>query len=398
MKKLISLLLAVLCLFSLCACGSSAPSSVPAAEAEQAQPADEAPAEEVPAEPEPEPEPAMPPYEPLETPFGFRFEYPEEYQNLKGELAWWITSLGNNFVDGELYYVEVPEAEREAFRAEAARAVKNTGGLAPEWRFNYKAMPLFSFIGLYDSEADVEYYETVTPLEYMNNFYGERAPGATRATVPVYLETLAFENGWKLLAQRPELFTYEGEQVPLMDFIGYLSDEECRKEALALKEKPELFVAGLKEAPWELPGQVGSKVSFEAQTLDGETVTSEDLFGGHKVTMVNVWATWCGPCIKELKDLEKLNASLADKGCQVIGVCQDAADSEALAEAIRILEEKGVSYPNLVFNSDLLFANVNVFPSTFFIAEDGTILTKPVEGANLNAYNSALKKALSQVG
>lgn len=127
-------------------------------------------------------------------------------------------------------------------------------------------------------------------------------------------------------------------------------------------------------------------------------MTSEDLFGGHKVTMVNVWATWCGPCIKELKDLEKLNASLADKGCQVIGVCQDAADSEALAEAIRILEEKGVSYPNLVFNSDLLFANVNVFPSTFFIAEDGTILTKPVEGANLNAYNSALKKALSQVG
>lgn len=340
----------------------------------------------------------MPPYEPLETPFGFRFEYPEEYQNLKGELAWWITSLGNLYVEAELYYVEVPEAEREAFREEAALSVKKTSGWSPAWRDKYKSMSLFAFVGLYDDEADVEYYETVTPLEYINDFCEERAPSATRTTVPVYLETLSFGNGWKLITQRTEIFTYEGEQVPLTEFMGYLDEMEYRKEALALKEKPELFVSGLKESPWELPGQVGSRVSFETQTLQGDPITSEELFSGHKVTLVNVWATWCGPCVHELPDLERLNASLAEKDCQVIGVCQDAANDEMTAEALQVLAGSGISYPNLVFTSDLLFANVSFFPTTFFIGEDGTILTAPVEGANIGAYQSTLNQALAQVG
>ena len=385
MKKLLSLLLVMLCLF--CACGSMASGTALAAEP--------APSEDTPAESE---SAVMPPYEPLETPFGFRFEYPEEYQNLKGELAWWITSLGNFYVEAELYYVEVPEADREAFREEAALSVKKTSGWSPAWRDKYKSMSLFSFVGLYDDEADVEYYETVTPLEYINDFCEERAPSATRTTVPVYLETLSFGNGWKLIAQRTELFTYEGEQVPLTEFMGYLDEMEYRKEALALKEKPELFVSGLKESPWELPGQVGSRVSFETQTLQGDPITSEELFSGHKVTLVNVWATWCGPCVHELPDLERLNASLAEKDCQVIGVCQDAANDEMTAEALQVLAGSGVSYPNLVFTSDLLFANVSFFPTTFFIGEDGTILTPPVEGANIGAYQSTLNQALAQVG
>ena len=90
MKKMISLLLAMLCLLGLCAYGSSAASS-----------AGPAPS----AEPERDP---LPPYETFETGYGFVFEYPEEYQNLKGELALTLTSFGNNSGTMELYYVKVP--------------------------------------------------------------------------------------------------------------------------------------------------------------------------------------------------------------------------------------------------------------------------------------------------
>ena len=68
------------------------------------------------------------------------------------------------------------------------------------------------------------------------------------------------------------------------------------------------------------------------------------------------------------------------------------------AEALQVLAGSGISYPNLVFTSDLLFANVSFFPTTFFIGEDGTILTAPVEGANIGAYQSTLNQALAQVG
>ena len=60
----------------------------------------------------------------------------------------------------------------------------------------------------------------------------------------------------------------------------------------------------------------GAAVSFETQDLDGNPVTSQELFGGHKITMVNIWATWCINCKSEMKELEELNKEWAEKGCQ----------------------------------------------------------------------------------
>ena len=57
------------------------------------------------------------------------------------------------------------------------------------------------------------------------------------------------------------------------------------------------------EAPAKPAGDYA--FSFSAQTLGGETVT-EAFFGQHDLTMVNVWASWCGPCCKELPDLSEL--------------------------------------------------------------------------------------------
>ena len=127
MKKTLCLLLAALMLLSLCACGqSAAPAADDAAPAEADAPeaAEEVP-EEVPATPEPEP---LEPYAPYETQYGFRFEYPEEYQNLKGELLWHIFPFGYGQADVDLFYIEVPEGERAAFREKAAadREVKCT--------------------------------------------------------------------------------------------------------------------------------------------------------------------------------------------------------------------------------------------------------------------------------
>ena len=342
---------------------------------------------------------AFTPYEPLETNFGFRFEYPEEYQHLKGELGWWITSFGNNFATADLYYAQVPEEEREAFREEAAQAALLMDGWSPEWMRGqkYKNTPLFSVLAIMDDEESVEYYETITPQEYMLSFYDEATPADSRVSVPVYVETVPFENDWTLVVQRNQLYTFGGEAQPITDSVGYL-DEGYREEALMLLEKPEIFISGLKEAEWDQPGEIGDKVSFETTTLQGDAITSDELFSGHKVTMINLWATWCGPCVRELPELEKLNAKFAEQDCQIIGVCLDARDDETKEEALQILEQAGVTYPNLNRSYEMDWANISVYPTTFFVSEDGTILTEPVVGADISGYSRVLKEALSQVG
>ena len=52
--------------------------------------------------------------------------------------------------------------------------------------------------------------------------------------------------------------------------------------------------------------KAGEKITFTATDLKGAAVTSE-IFSKNKVTMLNIWGTFCGPCIREMPDLAKLN-------------------------------------------------------------------------------------------
>ena len=62
--------------------------------------------------------------------------------------------------------------------------------------------------------------------------------------------------------------------------------------------------------------------AFESETLDGEKVT-EEIFQQADLTMVNIWATFCGPCIQEMPDLAQLSEEYQDKGVQIIGLIGD---------------------------------------------------------------------------
>ena len=65
-------------------------------------------------------------------------------------------------------------------------------------------------------------------------------------------------------------------------------------------------------------------ISFETVDLEGNPVTSKELFADHKITMVNIWATWCTHCVRELPELERMSKEWAEQDCQIIGICDDA--------------------------------------------------------------------------
>ena len=135
----------------------------------------------------------------------------------------------------------------------------------------------------------------------------------------------------------------------------------------------------------------GSGIHFEAADLDGNPVRSEDLFAGHAVMMINLWGTWCSPCIRELPELEEMNQEFAEKNCQIIGIVTDADSDEKIREAKEILTNKGVTYINLAaFEglSDLL--PQDSWPTSYFVDENGNLIGEPVSGALPDRYRERI--------
>ena len=127
--------------------------------------------------------------------------------------------------------------------------------------------------------------------------------------------------------------------------------------------------------------------SFNGKDLDGNDVSSDELFSNNTVTVVNFWFTTCKPCVGELGELEALNQKLADKGGAVVGVNSFTLDGDkaAISEAKSILEKKGVSYKNIWFGSDgeagKFTSNLYSYPTTYVVDSNGNIVGQPIVGA-----------------
>lgn len=120
-------------------------------------------------------------------------------------------------------------------------------------------------------------------------------------------------------------------------------------------------------------------VVFEGQDLDGNTITQETCALA-KLTMINVWATYCNPCLKEMPELGELAKEYEAADFQLIGVVSDVVegqDQEATEYAASLVEETGADYPHMLLNESLyngLLAGVSAVPTTFFLNEKGEVL------------------------
>lgn len=118
--------------------------------------------------------------------------------------------------------------------------------------------------------------------------------------------------------------------------------------------------------------------SFSTSDLDGNSV-DQSVFADHELTMVNVWATFCGPCISEMPELGELASEYADKGMQIVGLVADVTDSDGnldedqLSLARDIVAETGANYLHVVPGEGLygLLSQVSGVPTTLFVDSEG---------------------------
>ena len=125
--------------------------------------------------------------------------------------------------------------------------------------------------------------------------------------------------------------------------------------------------------------QPGDNITFETADLDGAKVT-DALFTGNKITMINIWGTFCPPCIREMPDLGRLSADYKDKGVQIVGVVIDAmdrygnVDNKIKEDAYKIIDKTKADYLHIVPTIAMFYGflrDVQVVPTTIFVDSSG---------------------------
>jgi thiol-disulfide isomerase/thioredoxin len=140
------------------------------------------------------------------------------------------------------------------------------------------------------------------------------------------------------------------------------------------------------------PDQLVMGQAFPAlslQGIDGKQIPLAAFRG--KLVVLNVWATWCPPCRKELPSLQRLSRSLDGKRFVIVGLSLDQ-DNVAVRE---YLHDRGVTYVNFLDRDLDIAKNVlgmKAYPDTFFIGPDGTLLGRVVGAIDWD--NSRMLQAL----
>lgn len=181
----------------------------------------------------------------------------------------------------------------------------------------------------------------------------------------------------------------------------YLSlNASCDAALTAELEAAEIFIGEMHPLNLEM-----GYTAFSTDRIEGvETVgdfSTTDVFGNeytqavfaqYDLTLVNVFATWCSPCVNEMPELEELRAHYEAQGVRlgVIGMVMDVEtatgrDEDALELAQILHERSKVGFPFLIPDEGKMngrLVGVESYPESFFVNANGNIVSDAIIGAN----------------
>ncbi len=167
-----------------------------------------------------------------------------------------------------------------------------------------------------------------------------------------------------------------------------------------LKKYPDLAnyqrVALIKESfAKKAATSVGQMFKDFEVTYDGKTSRLSDYVGKGKYVLVDFWASWCGPCLRQIPVLKELLAEYGDKGLEVLGV----AVWDEPQNTIKAIESHGITWPCIIdaqrIPTDIY--GINGIPCIILYGPDGKILSRDKQGDELKADVRAAFEAAGQL-
>ncbi|GAG07168.1 unnamed protein product, partial [marine sediment metagenome] len=143
------------------------------------------------------------------------------------------------------------------------------------------------------------------------------------------------------------------------------------------------------------PSTTGGKPApaFTLQDLNGKNVSLSDFRG--KVVVLDFWATWCPPCVKEIPHFIELYEQYKDKGFEIVGISLDRAGISVVKSFVQKYQ---IKYPIMMTDGrvDKAFGGIPSIPTTFLIDSAGNISKKYVGYNSKAVFEADIKKLLSE--
>jgi len=192
----------------------------------------------------------------------------------------------------------------------------------------------------------------------------------------------AVESGFKVAdlqrdTRMAKLLETEGFNAKLTKWVA-VAQEKIRAHAMEDLANGETF-------PFE----------FDLKDINGEPVSVAQHKG--KVLIVDVWGTWCGPCLAELPSFIKLQEQYGPKGLQIIGLNYERGPDEKQNRQLvqKVVDQVGINYPCALGTETVQgqIPDFGGFPTTLFIDRSGKVRMKAV-GLHEYEYLEAIVKTL----
>ena len=309
-----------------------------------------------------------------EYPFlGLTMKLPEELlKQIKEQTIAMITNEGwNDNADAIKYaYISWSEMTEEQKDAE----VDKLGTAYDDW---CKSLAKIGVIGIYDEDSEKELDELTGCTEHKE--IGSSSDGKYK----YYLSTNK-DADEKLTKELEKIKTDITEMTPYQNISVFDQPQDTSSN----------------------PEDVKSVGKFETTGIDGKTYT-EKVFSDYDLTLVNVFTTWCSPCVKEIPELQELYKEMKEKGVGVAGVVLDTTDEkgnqdeEAVKKAGILQEKTKAEYPFLMPDTTMMngrLQGISAFPETFFVDKDGNIVGDTYTGSHtLDEWKEIVEKELKNV-
>lgn len=139
----------------------------------------------------------------------------------------------------------------------------------------------------------------------------------------------------------------------------------------------------------EESGEINGMANFNTLDIYGNEIDPM-IFSEYALTMVNIWGTFCSPCLDEMPYLAEINTEYKESGFQIVGLVVDVQNSDGsvnldqIDKAIEIETVTGAAYPHLIpseYLIDGIVQNVQYIPYTIFVDSEGNMVGEAYVGS-----------------